>query len=369
MPAALVARAGVASADIAPAVRPHAAPNYASDLGLRGRKDAREFLVGCLASLRVRAAVDDWREEADCAERWRHGRSNSAEVARVLDGLVSFCGDWPAAARLAHNVDTSTRPVNTYRALTYMAAAMSVSANDAAERLYERATQAVDAGPVDRAMASVRLAAWHIKRRGAPLRGLAVLADLDSKLEQDVVSDSLTNSDVLVLRGVRLNLQALVHSREGELGLAWTALEEAKDCLTASDLRLVGTDHRNRYAAQVTVNRAQLLTLRGDLVAALELLEQHVTWTRSHHIGSLSEALTLVAYLRLRNRDARGSVGAAREACRLIIEEGDPSRLEQARKIRIAAHAAAGETKEADRVLRALSEDRLGIDERLQSVS
>jgi hypothetical protein len=282
-------------------------------------------------------------------------------MTAVFDTLISFWGMWTEAAHLATKLVASPRPVDGYRLLTYMAAAMSASGDAGAEDLFAAAVRSRDATGATSAMAQVRLAAWTIKRNNAPERGLSILDELESDVARGQDTFALTHGDHSVLVGVACNLRALVASRAKDVPRAMSLLSKARDHLAATGLVVVGEDERRRYFAQVSVNKAQLYALSGATAEAASTARTNVEWARENHAPSLSEALGVAGYTQYLFGQFDAAIQNLSEAESLVVEEGTPARLAMVRKNLVGALHKSGQDRVARNVLRSITEDPVGV--------
>ncbi len=362
MPSAIYSRALIASLPHVPVERPHFAPNYGSDLGVRSSSDPREYFAGTVERMGICAVIDLTATIRDVSQGWVEETLTDTQLAAHMDSLISFIGSWHSAAELGRHVLDSNRPVLSHRALTYIASAQSSIGSDEAGRLFQLAGETPDATLPDKAMAGVRRAAWLIKRRGDLVAGGVQLAETIRKISEWADDFLISEADRSVLSAVCLNLRALNLARSQDLKSALETLRHGNELIRADGLVTVGEDARRRYAAQISVNIAQVYCKSDMVPAAVALMAEHGEWVRANHVGSVSEALAIYGYALYLNEDYSLAETVLAESTALIAEEGAPSRLMTARKIRAVCLDRIGRSKECADLIRAIEADPLGID-------
>ena len=258
MPSAVLHRALIASLPQVPTARPHQAPNYGSDLGVRASLDPRDYFVGTIDRFGINPAIDTEATVREIVLGWTRGTLTDAQLASQLDVLISYAGSWESAADLGAQALASNRVVASHRALTYTASALSAIGSEDAGRVFLLAGNAPDATPPVKAMAGVRNAAWLIKRRSDLEAGRGHLEEVIRAVEHWSVDYIISDDDHRVLTAVCLNLRALTFARSGDLKTALETLNQARDLIKANRLVTVGEGERRRYSVQISVNISQL---------------------------------------------------------------------------------------------------------------
>jgi hypothetical protein len=359
---ALRARAEIAAIGSTPVTRPHCAPNYASDLGLRRSPDPSTFLSLACHPLGIGPSRAEERGPIDVmVDGWTSGDIHDTDLAGVLDRMISFGGQWNSAAELGRALLESPRRPEGYRLLTYLAAALSAAGDPRAGTCFQWASDASDGGAVGHAMSWVRRAAWSLKRQGQPRDALSDLRYLHGSVAELVRDRRLSVGDAAAVQGVALNLEALALSRAGDDDGAAHCLDRAHTRLSDGRLVMMGDDERRRYLVQVKVNQAQLLALRGSLSDACARMTDTLRWTRRHHEPSLSEVLALCGYLLYRSEHPADAVAHLVEAERLTAAEGTPGRLLMTRKMLAASLARTGAEASAAAVIDRATSDPAGL--------
>lgn len=363
MPKALKARALMAAVPHIPTVRSHFAPNFGSDLGVRISTDPQDFLGPALQAMQIEQPTHSAAMAADFAAAWESDKLTESEFVANMDTLISFAGQWAAASEIAARVVTSTKRPTTYRAWTYLGAAAVASGSNYAGELYREASVSSDATAASTAMSVIRGAAWAIKRNQDEVGGRKMLDALLMDVSDWAHENRISEADRDVLSAVALNLRALVAVRSKDVEAAMSDLDRAKSLIEADGVVVVGDNERRRYRAQITVNMTQLFCKQNSLSNASDSMRTLTDWTRTNHPESLSEALTVCGYVSYLQSNYEESERDLREATHLIADEGAPSRLLVARKIRAVSLAKLGKHEEAEALVLAAEMDPIGLSE------
>jgi tetratricopeptide (TPR) repeat protein len=359
---ALRSRAAIAMLGAVPVTRPHIAPNYGSDLGLRKSDGPAVFLQHGVAEMHMDAQIHAGDPAASrFLAAWRSGELSDAAAAGVLDLLMSFAGCWDEAGSIARGIAEGPRRPASSRLLTYMGSALTGTGDPRAGEHFLLAADTEDAQPAAIGMARVRYAAWLAKRREAPQEAASTLQDLRRWLVSAARDRVVTEADASVMSGVSLNLEALTAVKQKDPRRAEALLSRAVEHLGGTPLVMVGEDERRRYTAQVHVNRGQLASQQGRLEKAAAIVSDNLEWTRAQHPGSVTESLALTGYLEYRLGHNAEAVRLLRDAVAAIAAEGAPSRLLMARKNLAAALSRSGDSRRAEEVLADIRSDPAGL--------
>lgn len=361
LPDSMRDRALIASITSTTRERTPLAPNFASDLGVRTRSDAEVYLREVCSMQGI--DVDSYLERL-APERILHviaeNRETAGYVEATLDALLNFAGQWTLVSTIAPALLAESERYATGE-LTYAAAALSAVKNPGAQDGF---TQAVDsaATPFSWSMATIRLAAWLIKRANDLDAGEALLGEREARIDTLVHERRVSPGDGEVMKGVGHNLRALIWTKRKNLPEANASLDLARAALQSDGLVCVGASERNRYYAQSTVNQIQLEAMRDGFDKAHEASEEHLTWARTSDPTSVTEALSLAGYLAYRSNNLGVAEAHLAEAISRLELEGAPTQLSAVRKALIATFHVQGRDDKAFVLLDQLKRDPAGID-------
>ncbi|MFB7843656.1 hypothetical protein [Microbacterium sp. NPDC056052] len=361
LPASMRDRALIASITSTTRERTPLAPNFASDLGVRTRSDAEVYLseVASMQGIDVDSYLR--RLEPDqVLQVITENRKTAGYVEATLDALLNFAGQWTLVAAIAPALLAEPEHYGTGE-LTYAAAALSAVKNPAARTGF---TQAVDSAATSFSwsMATIRLAAWLIKRANNLDAGEAILGDREARIDALVRERRISCGDGEVMKGVGHNLRALIWTKRKNGQEANASLSLARTALRSNGLVCVGASERNRYYAQSTVNQIQLEAMQHGFDTAYEASEEHLTWARESDPTSVTEALSLTGYMAYRSNKLNTAEAHLVEAISRLELEGAPTQLSAVRKAMIATLHVQGRDEQALLLLDQLQRDPAGLD-------
>ncbi|WP_448059239.1 hypothetical protein [Cellulomonas hominis] len=366
LPAVFLHRAQLAAIPASPAQSFVETPAHLIDLGVRRWREPQVFFE---ESLRLRP---EWQgrwsalvaDQDSAMERvlagWRQGAVSAPEVEAVTESLAVFTGDLVTAGRLADGVLAAERPVDDVRLAVVLATLICWPRPGDAVALLHRAA-ALSRTIIGGYLVQLRIAAVLSKRADRQDEAMAVL----DRVEHDVLAAGarhrMAAADQGAIRALVANLRALVNLRRGDRAGALAAVTESAGLMPDGGFVLVSRDMADRYRAQVRINLCLMYLLLGRGHEAVAAADLHVRATRREHPYSLSEALTVAAYVHQQQGVPAMALSYCREAEPLLRREGAPVRLRLCRQVAVAALAAAGRSTKAAALARALAADPLGL--------
>ena len=307
LPRAAWVRSTIAALPASPHLRPHCAPNYLSDLGLRYRDDPahyyRSIVEACGLAWESARAMPDAREFFDS---WRKGSADETDLLEHLDALVNYGRQWRFAARLCRMywklVGTGGSPLLLGLAASLLAhfdrpisddIFRSLSADNKYINIYSEIRYAIKLLKIDRSLDAAKCQFDRIDALLVRVRGMHRLSQGDCDVLQSVVD----------------NARALMFDIEGRDEEAAFTLEKASRRIASADgLVIIEDDQKNRYLEQIPVNSIQLLLIQECYEEAIEKAHSLLSYVERCHRSSRAEALYLLGY----SEFLSGELGEAR---------------------------------------------------------
>lgn len=295
LPRAAWLRSVIAALPVLPCSRPHCAPNYLSDLGLRYREDSATYyqaiVEACGLAWESAKAMPDAH---DFFELWRKGGANDADLMGHLDALVNYGGQWQFAARVCRMywelVGTGGSPL----LLELSASLLAHFDRSMADDIFRSLSN--DDNYIN-IYSEIRYVIKMLKIDGSLDAAKCQFDFIDSLLAGAREMYRLSQGDCDVLQSVVDNARALMFDIEGRDEEAALVLDKAAHrILGANGFATVDYDQKIRYFEQISVNRIQLLLVQERYDMAIEMAQRLLSYVEQCHKSSRAEALFLLGY-------------------------------------------------------------------------
>lgn len=338
-----------------PAPRTIAAPYYLTDLGVRRFDDPALFY-------RAHAERFGWTETISVAGTHELMLDVPVEdLAGLLDAVVLVLGDYETAVDVVRRRYGSIEASTDFDLQIYSGVLLAAHGDESCRPLFAAASEQPHVGAVHRFMAHHRLAAAEIKRFRQPDRGIAIVDEIDVSMSAAADCGEISEGDRAAMASVTANLRALGLLGTGDATAARVEVERARSVATVEGLSKVGRGESARYAAQESINIAQLLSAGENGESSVAVLTSNVSFCREFCPEYLGEALSALAYAQFLAEDHDGAIDTARDAIRSVVREASPVRLRAVREILIGALASSSRLTEAEHELGLLDDDPLGL--------
>lgn len=347
-----VASRGGAEGQVA---RTIAAPYYLTDLGVRRFDDPAVFY-------RIHIELFRWSTQISAkATRSMLLSAPIGSLADLLDACILLLGDYDLAHEVAKARHAEILRDGGFKTQIYAGVIFAAQGDGNCREAFRVAGEHPQAGAVQRFMANHRLAAAEIKRFGRPEQGMEVLNHLDGAMFVALSTGEISNGDRFAMVSVTANLRALALLSMHDFDGARREVERAREIFTVNGLMKVKPGESARYAAQESINIAQLLSAGSDNMKAVEVLERNVDFCNEHCEEYLGEALSALAYAQYLSGDYSAAIDTAKRAIVRVAHEASPARLRAVREILIGALAESGLRSLAGAELELLESDPLGL--------
>lgn len=334
-------------------LRSVAAPYYVTDLGVRLSEDPQRFyLLHCdIAGVRP---IGDSEIVNTLSE------SGIGSFGNKVDAFILFFGDYQRVSQVIIERESELIAQGSYSTLVYCGVVLAALNDERSADFFESAVRKTD-DPHLKYAAAHRLAASEIKRFHKSDDAARLLTEAkDNYIDKD---DPLGQIDLALF----YNLYALAEiDRRTDSGIL-AILERASDSLAAGlesgKLGPIGKSMAARYASQVAINKAQIITKEGDYSAAKGILYDNLRFCILNAPEYYPEAASEYAYTCFLDKDYESAILWSEKAFARYYFIGDLRGMQTCREIAAASLNESGRGASGDAVAALIGGDPLGCDD------
>lgn len=276
---------------------------------------------------------------------------NPKLINEVLKYYADVLGNWSDADELAklifHYSHQFPKNQDTAEVFANSGNLFAHTGNTKCRELYKKA-YVLHQSPYQKFTTIFRIAVAEIKRLNNPERIEPALKS--AELEAEEFSSYTDNkANAIFCKALIKNLEALYLMKNNRLSDAKESISEAWNTIldVPSSLLDIDQDIADRYRIQIIENLALLQGIRNEWLSSLTIFEEAVKISRSIHMDSLAETLSMLGYAYIRTGHPTKAIESLLEAETIRSKNVGIFKTQEVRKMLAVAYNDLGDSKQA----------------------